>query len=70
MNLLRRFSAASKQVLLLPLLRNVAPETNASDNHNMALLALLINWEGEYENKNENGNENEYEHESEYVYEN
>ena len=45
-NAMRRFSAASKQVLLLPLLRNFAPEKNASDAYNMVFLALLINWGG------------------------
>ena len=47
-NAMRRFSAASKQVLLLPLLRNFAPEKNTSDAYNMVFLALLIYWGGEY----------------------
>ena len=43
---MRRFSAASKQVLSLALLRNFDPEKNASDARNMVFLALLINWGG------------------------
>ena len=43
---MQRFSAASKQVLLLPLLRNFTPEKNTSDAYNMVFLTLLINWGG------------------------